>query len=112
MKKLTDREVKTLHEYSEAVEDLGGVVMLPEDVENRIDALKKQKIEKEAKEAQRIKERNASYYMSIDASDYMDEPWRLLDSVVDACCSQGCQVEPDGYCEHGHPSVLLDNGMI
>ena len=36
----------------------------------------------------------------------------IMDSVVPACCSSGCQVEPDGHCEHGHPSVLLELGII
>lgn len=34
------------------------------------------------------------------------------DSVVPACCSEGCQVEPDGRCEHGNPSILLELGVI
>ena len=34
------------------------------------------------------------------------------DSIVPACCSEGCEVEPDGRCEHGHPSVLLAAGMV
>lgn len=34
------------------------------------------------------------------------------DSVVPACCSEGCYVEPDGHCEHGHPSVPLALGVI
>jgi DNA repair protein RadC len=29
------------------------------------------------------------------------------DSIVPACCKRGCQVEPDGHCEHACPSVLL-----
>jgi hypothetical protein len=33
-------------------------------------------------------------------------------SVVPACCSEGCQVEPDGECEHGFESVLLKEGLI
>jgi len=36
----------------------------------------------------------------------------LMDSVVPACCSEGCDTEPDGHCEHGFPSVLLEMGMI
>jgi len=35
-----------------------------------------------------------------------------MDSVVPACCSEGCQVEPDGTCPHGFESVLLAMGMI
>jgi len=33
-------------------------------------------------------------------------------SIVPACCSDGCDVEPDGSCEHGYPSVLIDQGLI
>lgn len=35
-----------------------------------------------------------------------------MDSVCPACCSDGCEVEPDGTCEHGFPSVLLAMGII
>ena len=34
------------------------------------------------------------------------------DSVVPACCDEGCEVEPDGRCEHGCPSILLALGVI
>lgn len=34
------------------------------------------------------------------------------ESVVPACCEDGCQVEPDGRCEHGHPSILMALGII
>jgi hypothetical protein len=36
----------------------------------------------------------------------------ILDSIVPACCSEGCEVEPDGTCPHGHPSVLVALGII
>lgn len=36
----------------------------------------------------------------------------IFDSVVPACCSEGCEVEPDGVCEHGNQSVLLKLGVI
>ena len=36
----------------------------------------------------------------------------VFDSIVPACCSYGCEVEPDGTCEHGFESVLLDMGII
>jgi hypothetical protein len=36
----------------------------------------------------------------------------MTDSVVPACCSEGCEVEPDGKCEHDCPSVLLAMGVI
>lgn len=32
------------------------------------------------------------------------------DSMVEA--TDGCTVEPDGTCEHGHPSWLLHLGLI
>ena len=34
------------------------------------------------------------------------------DSIVPACCTEGCEVEPDGHCEHGCPSILLAAGII
>lgn len=34
------------------------------------------------------------------------------ESVVPACCEEGCEVEPDGVCEHRHPSVFLALGII
>lgn len=37
------------------------------------------------------------------------EEW-VFDSVCDA--TDGCTVEPDGMCEHGHPSWLLRLGLI
>lgn len=37
------------------------------------------------------------------------EDW-LLDGEVEA--TDGCIVEPDGTCEHGHPSWLLRLGVI
>ena len=33
-------------------------------------------------------------------------------SVVPACCSEDCQVEPDGRCQHGYDSVLIKEGLI
>jgi hypothetical protein len=34
------------------------------------------------------------------------------ESIIPACCSEGCEVEPDGECEHGQPSVFLKLGVI
>lgn len=42
--------------------------------------------------------------------DFMVE--ECQDSVVPACCSEGCAVEPDGCCEHGCPSPLVALGWI
>jgi hypothetical protein len=30
-----------------------------------------------------------------------------MDSVVPACCSEECMVEPDGICPHGFKSILF-----
>lgn len=35
-----------------------------------------------------------------------------MDSVVPALCKGGCEVEPDGRCEHDQPSILLRLGMV
>lgn len=35
-----------------------------------------------------------------------------VDSVCPALCDEGCEVEPDGTCEHGCPSVLLEAGVL
>ena len=39
------------------------------------------------------------------------EEWSV-DSVVPALCKDGCEVEPDGACEHGCPSILVRMGVI
>jgi len=35
-----------------------------------------------------------------------------FDSIVPACCSEGCEVEPDGVCSHGHHSILIVYGIV
>lgn len=30
----------------------------------------------------------------------------IFDSICPALCEDGCEVEPDGMCEHGMPSIL------
>lgn len=35
-----------------------------------------------------------------------------LDDIYPALCTEDCQVEPDGYCPHGAPSLLLAAGLI
>lgn len=36
----------------------------------------------------------------------------VIDSVCPALCDEGCEVEPDGRCEHDCPSILLACGLI
>lgn len=45
-----------------------------------------------------------------DTYEFLDE--MCSDSVIPACCKEGCQVEPDGHCEHNCPSPLLALGII
>ncbi len=70
------------------------------------------KAEDDAKENQ--KKLFASYYKfrSVYDLDQVELMELMSDGCVIACCSQECEVEPDGYCEHGHPSILLANHMI
>ena len=35
-----------------------------------------------------------------------------LDDIYPALCDEDCQVEPDGHCPHGAPSLLLAAGLI
>ena len=39
------------------------------------------------------------------------ERW-TSDCGCEAVCPEGCWVEPDGHCEHGHPSWLIYLGWI
>ncbi len=41
----------------------------------------------------------------------MDELEECLDEGY-GTCTDGCMVEPDGVCEHGHPTWLIKYGMI
>jgi hypothetical protein len=45
-----------------------------------------------------------------------DEPdlAQIMEWESEGCCetTDGCMVEPDGLCEHGHPSWMLKLGYI
>ena len=61
----------------------------------------------------------------IDGIMYCD-PYEVIDNIelttiadlmyepkVPACCKDpDCYVEPDGYCKHGNPSILLELDLI
>jgi len=47
-------------------------------------------------------------YASLE--EWLEE--HMLDDAAPACCSEGCEVEPDGRCPHGFPSILLAAGFI
>ncbi len=43
-------------------------------------------------------------------SDFLNS--LMTDSECPALCSEYCEVEPDGICEHECPSILLEMGLI
>ena len=52
---------------------------------------------------------------TLDREDLtLDELYRdsLWNATAPALCEEGCRIEPDGHCEHGHPSLLLEAGVI
>jgi hypothetical protein len=52
--------------------------------------------------------KNAGYRDALDAcADVI-----VNDQLYPACCEDGCEVEVDGYCEHGHPSIALEIGIV
>ena len=46
------------------------------------------------------------------ADEALAEYREVDDGTCPAICSEDCQVEPDGHCEHGAPSLLLALGLI
>jgi hypothetical protein len=52
----------------------------------------------------------AEEYGYDSVADMMED--YMWDSVVPACCTDGCEVEPDGKCEHGHQSILIEYGIV
>lgn len=48
-----------------------------------------------------------------DCDEAMEQIGRWVsDSAVPPCCDECGEVEPDGTCEHGYPSVLIALGLI
>lgn len=58
----------------------------------------------------------------LTVKEFLDQDGRSLEEIFEAVifrdenapalCDAGCEVEPDGKCPHGHPSILLALGMI
>lgn len=46
------------------------------------------------------------------AEEALAEFSELDDAIYPALCTDGCQLEPDGHCPHGAPSLLLALGLI
>jgi len=55
-------------------------------------------------------EPNDKHRVLSETKPDIDSFEEMTDSVVNA--TDGCQVEPDGRCEHGHSSWLLYWGLI
>lgn len=49
-------------------------------------------------------------YESLE--DVMEESLFGPRPGVPSMCEHACEVEPDGKCQHGHPSILRANGLI
>lgn len=95
--------VNTLKDIGEAtrkIEEHGGVVILPDNTEEALENIGKMQDQVHKMDT----------YKSLDIMEYSIN--QLNDSVVPACCVYGCEVEPDGHCQHGNPSILIDAGMI
>ena len=55
--------------------------------------------------------RETAEIYGYDSVDDMIENY-MWGSVVPACCTEECEVEPDGTCSHGNPSILIECGVI
>lgn len=64
-------------------------------------------IQNQSSTAHRISVQAALDNAGVDMADLSEDP-----ACVPACCSEGCEVEPDGVCVHGFKSVLLVLGVI
>lgn len=47
---------------------------------------------------------------TVEEPDFEEIENMVFDSIAEA--TDGCQVEPDGICPHGHPSWLIRLGLI
>lgn len=93
-----------LDDMARQLEEAGAVVILPPQAHEDLE--KPEELIQQAHD--NLKKEDS--FRNIDVEDLnMSE---LEDSIVPACCIYGCMVEPDGYCEHGNPSVLINAGMI
>lgn len=104
------KEVEQIKDNIQDLERLGCVVMAPEDLEKDLEKLNHIRAQQKQKEIERHEKMKKESFKYLDLWDY--DPVDLLDSIVPACCKHECEVEPDGYCIHGQPSILLYHGLI
>lgn len=86
--------------------------LLIDDPLDDIDLIDPDKVIEEQEKSTRISVQKAIEQFGYD--DYLDCFADITMDVINApaCCIHGCEVEPDGNCVHGNPSVLLAEGMI
>lgn len=67
---------------------------------------------KKLREEATLEQYQAKYPSAVEC--FPPDEDQLGDWVHDSICETpcGCQVEPDGHCEHGNPSWLLVMGLI
>lgn len=53
-------------------------------------------------------------FLEQDGRELVDilEAVTMEEENAPALCTEGCEVEPDGKCPHGNPSILVAAGMI
>jgi hypothetical protein len=96
-------QLEKLIDIRNVVNALDGEVFFPGEIEAEIETHVETEKERKAREKKES-------FRPLSIFDY--DEYELMDSIVPACCKYGCYVEPDGYCEHEHPSILLFNGLI
>jgi hypothetical protein len=52
------------------------------------------------------------YPTSTAKEPSVDELYSMMVGMIDTETTDGCTAEPDGVCEHGHPSWLIVLGYI
>ena len=107
---MTDKTSVNLGEAITSLEEAGYIILPGEAIENT-----EENFDKEGSEAFRSKD-NPEPDSHLDPSEFYNNEQDLMeiafDSVVPACCKYYCEVEPDGYCYHGNPSILLELNLI
>ena len=51
-------------------------------------------------------------HIATEPPPSMDELEDMVFDIITPYATDGCDVEPDGHCEHGHPSWLLKLTLI
>lgn len=90
---------KRLARYSRELERAGATVILSAELEKAFAGIDKSE------------ETKSTTFKTIDL-DPDELMGMIMDSVVPACCIYGCNVEPDGHCSHGNPSILIHMGFM